>query len=423
MPREPTPPKSEVLEFFSSHNVPITPVMAELYPPPTLFWLEFDLVSDGLETAAVQAMPLTMYHAAETPVFKHFSSLPTELRLKVWEYLIVPRIVGISCYILESGQPPPKQQHSANWATLPPSPPQVPILLQISHETRHLALQHYELSFQWKVPLVLSSQDLRPSAGLHPLPTTYHTNPYPETPSASEASLPIPDPKNCSPPHTYFNFALDAVYLLGELEPCDSFGFNSPMSYFLSSRDTTRVKKVGIPFRALRYGATGSQQIFGTLFHVVDRFTTAASSSILIGVNDNDEITHSYMGGLGRLVEDEAMDEVEDGLVDRREGLGVGARDVGIRASELRRRRREMERESNVLQKIWGENYRGSITTSKLVDCRFELLREEGLERKVYEFMTGDSGENVKGELKEGEVGKGKEREMSSGEAESAMVM
>ncbi|KAI1266216.1 hypothetical protein F5Y18DRAFT_23847 [Xylariaceae sp. FL1019] len=421
MPREPTPPKSEVLEFFASLNVPITTEMAEVYPPPTLFWLEFDLVSDGLETAAVQAMPLTIYHAAETPVFKYFSLLPTELRFKVWEYLIVPRIMGISCYILESGQPSPKQQYAANWATLPPSPPQVPILLQISRETRHLALQHYELSFEWKVPLVLSSPDLRPSLGLHtPTPGIHRAMSSLKTPTSSESSLPAPDPKHCSPPHTYFNFALDAVYLLGELEPCDSFGFNSPMSYFLSSRDTTRVRKVCIPFRALRYGATGSQQIFGTLFHVVDRFTTAAATSVLIGVNDNDEITHSYTGGIGRLVEDQS----EDGGTVTVDGTETGFGGV-VRAGDLRRRRREMERESNILQKIWRENYRGtltSITTSKLVDCKFELLREEGLEREVYEFMVGEQRSKTESR---GGKGKGKEREggTSSIGGESEMVM
>lgn len=61
------------------------------------FWLEFRLISDGLETSAVKAMPLTMWHAANNPVFRLFPALPTELRLKVWEYMIAPRIVGIAC--------------------------------------------------------------------------------------------------------------------------------------------------------------------------------------------------------------------------------------------------------------------------------------------------------------------------------------
>src|SRR5205823_1606199 len=81
-----------------------------------------------------------------------------------------------------------------------------------------------------------------------------------------------PERRISSPPRTWFNFALDAVYLLGELEPCDSFGFNSPMTYFIPSQTTRRVRKVAVSFGALRYGETGGQQIFGTLFHVVDRF-------------------------------------------------------------------------------------------------------------------------------------------------------
>jgi hypothetical protein len=61
------------------------------------FWLELRLLSDGLETAAVEALPLTAWHAATNPVFGLFPALPTELRLKVWEYMIAPRIVGIAC--------------------------------------------------------------------------------------------------------------------------------------------------------------------------------------------------------------------------------------------------------------------------------------------------------------------------------------
>lgn len=62
-----------------------------------IFWLEFRLLSDGLETPVVQSLPLTAWHKENNPSFHLFSALPTELRLKVWEYLIAPRIVGIAC--------------------------------------------------------------------------------------------------------------------------------------------------------------------------------------------------------------------------------------------------------------------------------------------------------------------------------------
>ncbi len=62
------------------------------------------------------------------------------------------------------------------------------------------------------------------------------------------------------------------LYLAGELEPHDSFGFNSPMAYFVGRGDAARVRRVAVAFAALGYGETASQQIFGSLFHVVDRF-------------------------------------------------------------------------------------------------------------------------------------------------------
>jgi hypothetical protein len=85
----------------------------------------------------------------------------------------------------------------------------------------------------------------------------------------------------------WFNFALDALYLTGELEAYDSYGFNSPMVYFLRRDDARRVRHVASPFRELHYPYQESDQIFGCLWHVVDRFH--AAPRLLLTVNAADE--------------------------------------------------------------------------------------------------------------------------------------
>ncbi|RYC64626.1 4-nitrophenylphosphatase/Acid phosphatase [Xylaria longipes] len=291
-----------------------------MYSRPT-FWLEFRLLSDGLQTGAVHTLPLTVWHERNTRVFSLFSALPTELRLKVWEYLIAPRIVGIACLCLEDDASSVETQREDLWGPHPAIRPAVPVLLHINRETRALALKHYELSFEWKVPRVLAGADMHPPVRLRspilaaPSPpaimpesttersqptndpslphiSSYHDlldpSPRPSTSGvgggggerrAAEAAStangsttrtsggtsanPIifsPERRTSSPPRTWFNFALDAVYLLGELEPCDSFGFNSPMTYFIPSQTARRVRKAAVSFGALRYGETFGQQ-------------------------------------------------------------------------------------------------------------------------------------------------------------------
>jgi len=93
---------AEVRTLYSRHHqlksrFPNRPISMMYHTSHPTDWLEFRLVSDGLETKAVQVLPLTAWHAANNPVFGFFTALPTELRLNVWEYLIVPRIVGIAC--------------------------------------------------------------------------------------------------------------------------------------------------------------------------------------------------------------------------------------------------------------------------------------------------------------------------------------
>ncbi|KAH8167016.1 hypothetical protein CIB48_g1236 [Xylaria polymorpha] len=434
-----------------------------MYSRPT-FWLEFRLLSDGLQTTAVHAMPLTRWHEANTPAFPRFSSLPAELRLKVWEYLIAPRIVGIACrkfYIypsipnistylplllsqsfvssstygtwksvcIEDGASSIEAQRDMLWGPHPDIRPAVPVLMHINRETRALGRRHYELSFEWKVPRVLASADLHPPVPMRspmlaalPLPAvmpqstngsfnptddpsffnigSYHDlldpSPRPSTLGVGEgrrtaaeagsttngttggggggggSGIFSPQRRTSSPPRTWFNFDLDAVYLLGELEPCDSFGFNSPMTYFIPSQTARRVRKAAVSFGALGYGETGGQQIFGALFHVVDRFPPLADDGeVLVCVTERDEWTHAMMGptdtgprrkwGAGLVL------TMWDGA-----GGGGAADDEG---------------EGNVVQKIWRDWYRGAIVTSPLKNLRFSLIPEHDLESYVYDFM------------------------------------
>ncbi|KAI3340459.1 hypothetical protein F4824DRAFT_422866 [Ustulina deusta] len=409
--------------------------MLDTFSRPT-FWLEFRLLSDGLETPAVQTLPLTAWHKAHNPFFHLFSALPTELRLKVWEYLIAPRIVGIACLYLEDGSSSVELQRDELWGSHPVIRPSVPVLLHVSRETRALALKHYELSFEWKVPRVLAGADLRPPAPVrspilaapapppvtpqspHPSSTTnlpgassshmssYHDllDPSPEMSTSfaalgsARAGAPLlrgpdnngPERRTSSPPRTWFNFDLDAVYLLGELEPYDSFGLSSPMTYFIPSQTARRVRKTAVSFAALRYGETGAQQIFGALFHVVDRFAPPLhqknqeqeqeqeqeqqeeeEEEVLVCVTERDEWVNAMIGNDTALVDD------------------------------------DHDTATNVVQKIWRDWYRGAIVTSPLANLRFSLIREKDLEKHVYDFMvaTPAAQRKKKRRWRKGEIG------------------
>jgi hypothetical protein len=70
--------------------------------------------------------------ASENQRFTLFPQLPKELRLKIWEFAQEPRIVEVC-----------QTQDSAAFY----SPTALPMLLHISRESRHIALQNYALSF------------------------------------------------------------------------------------------------------------------------------------------------------------------------------------------------------------------------------------------------------------------------------------
>ncbi|KAK3371302.1 hypothetical protein B0T24DRAFT_531881 [Lasiosphaeria ovina] len=200
----------------------------------TKFWLEFQVVSDGFEEAGT-LQPAT---GLNDSTFSNFGALPAELRLSIWETLVQPRIVLAACFDSRF-----KDQKRAQLEQRPRKRP-VPVLLHVCNESRALALRHYELAFAWKIPHRLAS----PEAGA--------------LPARAEARV-------------WFNFRLDALLLLGELEPFDQYGFNSPMVYFLRKDDTSRVRHIACAFEEMHLGIYESEQIFGSLFHIVDRFPAA----------------------------------------------------------------------------------------------------------------------------------------------------
>lgn len=218
------------------------------------FWLEFQVCSDGhYVTPAAEQQHQATRARSPPATFTCFGDLPLELRLKIWEHLLQPRIVIAACFDEESV--PEKRAQLARRAKCPPAP----VLLHISHETRQLALKHYELAFSWRVPSILAR------------------------------------PRSCEA-RVWFNFRQDTLFLLGELEPYDSSNINAPMVYFLNRADTHRVRHVACAFEELHFGEIGSEQIFGCLFHMIDAFPGA--ERLLITSTGRDLKRHTMVGSL-----------------------------------------------------------------------------------------------------------------------------
>ncbi|CAM1504151.1 Fc.00g017420.m01.CDS01 [Cosmosporella sp. VM-42] len=253
--------------------------------PNPRFWLEFRTFDDGLSTPSGSPKPALT-------AFPKFGLLPTELRLKIWSCLIQPRIIVACCLQCDERLPQRRAELAARTRG-----GAIPVLLHINRESRYLALQHYELSFSWRISKLLS-----------------------DTPISRPARV-------------WFNFALDAMYLTGELEAYDSYGFNSPMVYFMRREDTRRVKHIACAFSELGYPQQESDQIFGCLWHVVDGFHGV--ERLLLTVSDKDE---------------------ED-----------------VRGSLLLST-------DNVMQKIWtGWMCGTTVTSSRMADKQMLLVREDGL--------------------------------------------
>ncbi|TDZ58473.1 hypothetical protein CTRI78_v005404 [Colletotrichum trifolii] len=268
------------------------------------FFLEFSIFSNGPSPPPTAARP------SPAPTFHKFPDLPPELRLKIWSHLVVPRVVTACCFERDDRLPQrqlafSRRSRTEPWQTSSHSSSSssstfnttCPAILLVCRESRAVGLAHYELAFGWRISPLLS-----------------------DTPIAR-------------PPRVWFNFALDALYLVGELEAYDQYGFNSPMVYFFDRRDAKRVRHLACAFEELRYPEQGSDQIFGCLWHVVDRF--AGAGRLLVTVTAADE---EAMSGCRMLSTD------------------------------------------NVMQKIWNGWMLGTtVTTSNLANTQILLVREEEL--------------------------------------------
>lgn len=209
------------------------------------YWLEFRTFDDGMTgplstTSSPKAKP-------EPGLFPQFARLPPEIRWRVWESLVQPRIVVACC--LQQGDTLEDRKKELQGRTTRGSA--VPVLLHVNRETRKLARKHYELTFGWRI-------------------------------SKRSSDTPV-----SRPARVWFNFQLDALFLTGDLEAYDSYGVNAPIVYFLQLDDTKRVRHVACAFKELGYPARESAQISGCLWHVVDRFPGV--DRLLLTVAEGDE--------------------------------------------------------------------------------------------------------------------------------------
>ncbi|KAI1150461.1 hypothetical protein F4825DRAFT_452467 [Nemania diffusa] len=254
-------------------------------------------------------------------------------------------------------------QRDEVWGSHPAIRPSVPVLLHVSHETRALALEHYELSFEWKLPR-------RSEVAAEPARPRQQQQQSDERQQQQRPSS--------SPLRTWFNFSLDAVYLVGELEPYDAAGASRPMPYFIAARQARRVRKTAVSFAALHYGGVGPQQILGALFHVVDRFAPDAAAEVLVCVTERDEIAHARMGYETWLVDEKY----------RPRGAAVRRLDADVEPLEIQRPTATALDEENSLRKIWREWYRYSADTWAMGNVQFPLIHESDLAYHVYDFMV-----------------------------------
>jgi len=167
--------------------------------------------------------------------FPRFSSLPTELRLQIYEASLLPRIIAITCHHRTA----PSAFHQPRLAA-----PQPPALLHVSREARHeVALKHYP------TPLF----------------------------GASISSIHAATPFR-APPRIWFDPHVDSVVLAGELEVRNLVGMAVPMAYFLPKGDCALVRRVALGFACLGLEEEGmsDEGLFVLLSHVVDRFPGCA---------------------------------------------------------------------------------------------------------------------------------------------------
>lgn len=208
------------------------------------FWLEFRTLHNGDHGCP---------DAPTTAIFPNFSKLPTELRIKIWTYLVQPRIV-IACCLDRAAEDLEKRRaqlldHTTEYNN------GIPVLLHISQEARAVGLRYYEQAFSWTV------------------------------------SRPVSDVPSSGPSTTYFNFALDALYIFGDIEVFHEGGTITPVPYFLRHEDTSRVQKLVCSFREPGYTDDAGNQLFGRLWRMADRFS--AVDKVWMALSKEDEAQYT----------------------------------------------------------------------------------------------------------------------------------
>ncbi|KAK3946122.1 hypothetical protein QBC46DRAFT_368861 [Diplogelasinospora grovesii] len=269
------------------------------------FWLEFEVISDGYEQ--------TSENEADKK-FTCFTNLPAELRLQIWECLIEPRIVGVSCFSrvgdpdgldhehvqygdLAWQRPSVNRRRNARFLAMGTTTREetrrrsrtqaaaaaVPPLLHICRESRALGLKHYELAFAWKIPSTASTYSYTSYSSYLSLSAQQDQNQNQNQNQNQGQTQTGTATRGERKPRVWFNFARDTLLLLGDLEPLDQYGFNSPMVYFLPKTDTCRVRYLACALTDDIYHRA-SEHVFATLFHIIDRFP--ASGRLIITVSD-----------------------------------------------------------------------------------------------------------------------------------------
>ena len=268
------------------------------------FRLEFRCFDDGILPPQSDEESLTPPTTAPA-TFPAFQSLPLELRREIWSYLIQPRVIVVGCIkqdILYAEQMT-ELRGRENGSI-------IPVLLHVNREARNFALQHYELAFSWRISPLLSRT-----------------------------------PVSC-PARVYFNFDLDGLYLMGELETYDDDGVNNSMVYFLRREDTRRVKNIACAILDTGYPELSRDQVFGCLWHVVDTFR--GSERLLLGVNRSDG---EYLA---------RQEEKWDRIIGRDAGVAMG--------------------EDNEVQNIWNGWMGGmTVTGGTMADKKMIMVKETEL--------------------------------------------
>ena len=376
------------------------------------FWLEFQVVHDGLETEP----PSSLSSSSSSPqgqTFHLFPLFPPELRLKIWECLIQPRIVAAACFDSRF-----EAQRRAQLTSRPRRPP-VPVLLHVCRESRELALKHYQLAFSWRLPLRLvglppvSSSAASASSSLSRSPASTSSEDAEEQASSSSSSaaaaaaegqsssssprsspdLILPPNRRRSstyprpvthPPKIYFNFSLDCLLLLGELEPYDQYGFNAPMSYFLRRDDTRRVQNIACAFQELHMDLYEADQVFGTLFHIIDMFpcTRGREGRLLITTNTPRAPAQQEENGKedGVVYKSPYADDPYFSHIRSHKSAKTSPESAADRGPTT----------DNVVQKLWSAfmaGVSGGNEKNSMVNTQIVMVREEELPR----FLRGQS--------------------------------